>query len=293
MKKPVQSAVEYALMRPLIGFLRVLPYPVSRAMVVGLFLSIGYLFGIRRALAERQLAKVYPDWDKKKRRQTLRRLYRNMALTICEIYVLPEKKLVRTSSVNGMENIREALAMQRGAILATAHFGNWEAARVLPEFGIPLSVVVKAQRNPYFDHFNNAIRTRHGVLLIDVKRGLRDILHELHRNHMVAILMDQNAGKHGLVLDFLGYPATHWVGVAKLSLRYKVPIVPGFALRKNDGTIEFRFEPMIYHPDREDTAENEAALLEEANRIIESYIHRYPDQWLWLHKRWKGTKAMD
>lgn len=223
----------------------------------------------------------------------MRELYRGMALTICEIYVLPEKKLVGSSSTEGIEHIHAAFELGRGAVLATAHFGNWEAARVLPEYGIPLSVVVKKQRNRYFDRFNNAIRTRHGVLLIDVKRGLRDILHELHRNHMVAILMDQNAGKTGLVLDFLGHPATHWVGVAKLSLRYKVPVVPGFALRKPDGTLCFTFEPMIYHPDWDDTDANEAKLLEEVNRVIEKYIHTYPDQWLWLHKRWKGTKAMD
>lgn len=293
MKKPVQSFIEYLLMRPLIGFLRILPYRISRAIVVFLFLGVGYRMGIRRALAEHQISRVYPDWDKKRRRHVLRELYRGMALTICEIYLLAEKNLVGTSSISGMEHIQEAFALGRGAVLATAHFGNWEAARIMPEFGIPMSVVVKKQRNRYFDNFNNAIRMRHGVGLIDVKRGLRDILHELRRNHMVAILMDQNAGKNGLVLDFLGFPATHWVGVAKLSLRYKVPVVPGFALRKPDGTICFTFEPMIYHPDWDDTDEHEAAVLKEVNLIIEKYISAYPDQWLWLHKRWKGTRAMD
>lgn len=216
-----------------------------------------------------------------------------MGLSIAEIYLLKEQRLLDISKTSGIEHVQAAFAMQRGAILATAHFGNWEAARILPTKGIPLSVIVKRQRNILFDRFNNARRVQHGVHLIDMKRGLRDIMQDLRENRMVAILMDQNAGKTGLTLDFLGFPATHWAGVAKLSLRYKVPVIPGFARRLPEGGIHFEFEPMVYHPEWDDTEDNYIRLLSEINSVIERYIHQYPDQWFWVHKRWKGTKAMD
>lgn len=284
---------EYVLLRILLFKLRLFPYRLSRSFVIFLFWLIGYQIGVRRRLAFKQLSKVYPDKSEAEIKAILRRLYRQMALTICETWLMKEERLISSSRVTGGDNIEAAFALGRGAILATAHFGNWEGARVLPRFGIPLSVVAKRQHNHYFDEFNNAIRERDGVCVIDVKRGLRDILSHLNRNEMVAILADQNAGKTGLILDFLGFPASHWVGVAKLSLRYKIPIIPGFALRTPEETLNFSFERMIYHPEWEDSSENYKLVLDEINHVIESYIHRYPDQWFWVHKRWKATGAMD
>lgn len=292
-KKTLQNYAEYVALRSILSALKLIPYAVSSILLARLFVLIGYGVGIRRKQADKQLAKVYPDWSPKQRRAVLISLYKNMGLSIAEIYLMKEKVLLNKSRVHGMEHVQEAFALQRGSILATAHFGNWEAARILPTKGIPLSVIVKRQRNILFDRFNNARRVQHGVHLIDMKRGLRDIMQDLKGNRMVAILMDQNAGKTGLILDFLGFPATHWAGVAKLSLRYKVPIVPGFARRLPEGGISFEFEPMVYHPDWDDTEDNYVRLLAEINSVIERYIHQYPDQWFWVHKRWKGTKVMD
>jgi KDO2-lipid IV(A) lauroyltransferase len=291
--KRIYHYLEYAALRILLFKLRLLPYALSRAFVLCLFRVIGYGFGVRKNLARRQLMKVYPGKPKAEIDLILRKLYRQMGLTVCETWLLREEKLIAGSRVTGDANVREAFALGRGAILATAHFGNWEGARILPRFGIPLSVVAKKQHNHFFDRFNNAIREQHGVSVIDVKRGLRDILAHLRKNEMVAILADQNAGKSGLILDFLGFPASHWLGVAKLSLRYKIPIVPGFALRTEQETLDLRFEPMIHHPELEDAEENYITVLNEINAVIERYIHAYPDQWFWVHKRWKATGVMD
>ncbi|MCD8480495.1 MAG: lysophospholipid acyltransferase family protein [Candidatus Cloacimonetes bacterium] len=149
---------------------------------------------------------VHPSWSRDKIKRTLRRMYQHMALDICEIYLMDDAALVRKSSIVGQENVEAALALGRGAILATAHFGNWEAARILPLFDIPVSVITKRQRNRLFDSYTNAIRERNGVRTIDMKRGLRAVIADLRENRMVAILADQNAGSAGLVLDFLGLP---------------------------------------------------------------------------------------
>lgn len=283
------NLAEYVLFRALLGLLRLFPYSWSQAFVCWLFWLVGYVGGIRRELAERQLKMVYPDLDGAQRKELLRSVYRNMGLTASETYLLGEEALFASCSLLGRAKVEKALSYGRGAILATAHFGNWEAARILPRFGIPLSVVVKRQHNPHFDAYNNAIRAHHGVGLIDYRHGLRGILSHLRNNELVAILADQRAPKGGLVLDFLGYPATHWKGVAKLSLRYKVPILPGLALREGKRSLKFCFEDPIYHPELEDVEENYGFILGKVNKVLEDYINRYPEQWFWVHKRWKGT----
>ncbi|MDP2172375.1 MAG: lysophospholipid acyltransferase family protein [Candidatus Cloacimonadaceae bacterium] len=284
--------IEYCSLRTVLFVLRVLPYKLSMAFIRCLVVGIGYHAGVRKIVALRQIEMVYPEKSLADRRALLKKLYLYMALMVGEIYVMREKKLIANSSFQGMEYIEAAFAMGRGAILATAHFGNWEAARVFPKFGIPVSVIVKRQRNILFDRFNNAIRGKHGVGVIDMRRGLRDIITCLHKNEMVAILADQNAGKAGIVLDFLGFPASHWKGVAKLSLRYKIPIIPGFALMTEGSHIRFCFEPPIYHPELDDNEENYAIVLGEINAVVERYIRDYPEQWFWVHKRWKGAYDM-
>ncbi len=270
-----------------------MPWCMAKAISQGLFVLIGYHIGVRRKVAETQMRKVYPDWQGSQIRKTLKQLYRNMGLSIATIYLIPEKRFIQNCTVVNRQYVDEAYSHGKGVILATAHLGNWEAARVFPLQEMPTSVIVRQQRNIYFDRFNNAIRSKHGVGMIDMKRGLRDIVAAFRKNEMVAILMDQNAGKSGLIMDFLGFPASHWLGVAKLSLRYKVPILPGFALLNPDGTTEFTFQPIIYHPDWEDDESFYPVLLKEVNEVIERFIHQYPSQWFWVHKRWKATGVMN
>ncbi|MDD2331114.1 MAG: lysophospholipid acyltransferase family protein, partial [Candidatus Cloacimonetes bacterium] len=163
------------------------------------------------------------------------------------------------------------------------------AARVFPHFNIPVSVNTKRQRNDLFDAYTNRIRERLGVSVIDMYKGLREINTRLKNNEMIAILTDQYAGGRGIISDFLGFPATHWKGAAKLSLKLKVPIVVGYALRNEDERIVFTFDSMIYHDCWDDTEENIRAVIDEVNRIHEQYIIAHPHQWFWVHKRWKGT----
>ena len=257
-----------------------------------MFRIMGYGLGIRRQVASTQLKKVYPDWSQSQHQKVLKGVYRQMALSILEEYVLDDSVLYANSTINGREYVDAALAHNRGAILATAHFGNWEAARILPMADISLSVIAKKQRNTLFDDYTNAIRERNGVHVIDMKKGLRDILTDLRGNRMVAILADQNAGSKGLVMDFLGYPASHWKGVAKISLRYKIPIVPGFVVRDSDDNLSFEFCPMIYHPKLVDDEENYPLILDQIIQITQEFINKHPDHWFWVHKRWKHAYDM-
>jgi len=291
-EKELLSRIEYISFRLWIGLFRIIPLSCAKAILKAMFHVFGYGLGIRKKVALCQLARVYPQKTVSERKRILKRLYRNMAITIAEVYLTSDAALFAHSTILGREYVDQALAMGRGAILATAHFGNWEAARILPKAGIPLSVITKAQRNKRFDAYTNAIRERCGVKTIDMRRGLRDIIHQLGEGRMVAILMDQNAGNEGLILDFLGFPASHWKGVAKLSLRYHIPIVPGFARMTDEDGIVFEFFPPLLRDDLEDREDAYTTVLQEINCIIETQIHKYPEQWFWVHKRWKHAFDM-
>ncbi len=288
----VHNKIEYWGFRLALTIMKSLPKQLSRAIMLGLFQLVGYRIGIRREVARLQMSKVLTDLTTTQIRSLLRSMYRNMALSTYESLLLTNEEILSISSEDSIIHAKEALELGKGALIATAHFGSWEAARVLPSFGIPLAVVAKTQRNIYFDDYNNRVRESNGVVVINMKKALRGITEQLRLNKMVAVLVDQNAGSKGLVMDFLGYPASHWKGVAKMSLRLKVPIVPTFALRTPEDKLIFRFEPMIYHPDWEDSEENILHVMHEIDTILESYIRKYPDQWFWVHKRWKHSFDM-
>ena len=280
--------MEYIGFRLLLFKFRLLPDKWRKALLRFLFLVFGYGLGIRRKVANIQLKRVFPDLDKARLKQILKGVYRNMADSVYEVYLLKDKDLLNRCIFLNYECMEEALALGRGVILATAHFGSWESARVMPMKGVPLCVVTKRQRNVKFDDYTNRIRTRNGLIVLDMRRGLRDLIHHLHANRVVAILVDQNAGGSGLQMDFMGYSASHWKGVAKLALRYKVPIVAGFAPRKDNNLIDFQFYPMILHEELEDKEENYPIVLNELNAILEGNIRKQLEQWFWVHKRWKG-----
>ncbi len=286
-KKEIINKIEYISFRAMLAGFSLIPASWALGILKALFYVIGYGIGIRKKVAYKQLVRVYPHKTPEQLKAILKSMYRSMALSVFEIYLMDDNTLFAKSRITGQEHITKALSYGRGAILATAHYGNWEAARILPKAGIPLSAITKAQRNNLFDTYTNSIRKRSGLRLIDMRKGLRDIIHQFGEGRIVAILMDQNAGKSGLMLDFLGFKASHWKGVAKLSLRYKVPIVPGFARRGEDDNIVFEFYEPIMHEEMEDIEENYSIILSEVNSIIEQQIHKWPQQWFWVHKRWK------
>lgn len=252
-----------------------------------MFDLIGYRIGVRRKVAEIQLRRVFPQKSTSEIRSIIRMMYRNMALSIQEIYLDDDRILLSNCILEGREHIEAALAQGKGAILATGHFGNWEAARIMPLWDIKVAVIAKRQRNLCFDRYTNRIRERNGACVIDMKRGLRGIIEHLHRNELVAILTDQNAGKNGIITDFLGFPASHWKGAAKLAIRHGLPVVPGYVVRDEKDRLVFRFEPVIEPNSRAVEDESCLDLIRKINSVLEKYIVHYPHLWFWVHKRWK------
>jgi KDO2-lipid IV(A) lauroyltransferase len=214
-----------------------------------------------------------------------------MALNVADIYFVSDNQLFAKSRFENLEYAQLALEKNKGVLLITGHFGNWEAPfRVLPMAGIGIAAITKKQRNAKFDDYTNRIRERQGGTIIDMKVALRGILEHTAHNDMIGILIDQDAGRRGMLLNFLGKPASNWTGTAKIALKYKIPIVPGFVIRDQDDKLVFRFEEMIDPSHLQDTEENLLTLMSEMNKTLEEKINTYPEQWFWVHKRWKGAR---
>ena len=184
----------------------------------------------------------------------------------------------------GLENFEQAQARGKGVLVATGHFGNWElSAFAHGLLAKPMGVVVRPLDNPRIDALVEARRTRGGNWLIEKKDFARSILKALAANEAVGILIDQNASPDtGVFVDFFGIPACAGTGFAKLAAHSGATVIPGFALWSDaEGRYVLRFLPPLEMS--ADAALDTARL----QKVLEGVIRQYPDQWLWIHRRWK------
>ena len=184
----------------------------------------------------------------------------------------------------GYEHFEAALARGKGVLFATAHLGNWElSAFAHALMSAPMNVVVRPLDNPRIDALVEKRRGVSGNRLIGKKDFARSILQALRNNEAVGILIDQNAGlDNGVFVDFFGIPACAVVGFAKIAAHSGAAVIPGFALwSEEERKYVLRFYPPL--PLTGDAALDTQIL----HTQLECVIRRYPDQWLWMHRRWK------
>ncbi len=273
--------------------LGILPRPAAR-FVGATFVSIAYLVRapLRRA-AMFNLRLAFPDWSDAQRKKSIRGMNRQVGWMIGEFSQFPKYMrggIERIVVIDGAENFDEAKRRGRGVLFLTGHMSAWELAPFAhARYGHPLHFLVRPVANRYVDALINHYRCLSGNRPIDKNRSARAILKVLGDGGTVGILSDHNTSlDEGVFVDFFGIPASTTSGLARIALRTDATVVPGFlhwdeALRK----YVLRFEPaveLVRTGDEEaDVRENTARF----TRVIEDYIRAYPDQWLWVHKRWK------
>ncbi len=285
-KKRLKSLVEYLLFIFVLQFFRIIPYYLGKKIIVRLFLFFGLVIGIRKKVVLEQLKQAFPTKSKHEIKIITRNIYKNLALTSLEMFVQKEPGKI---SIDGWKNVVNALKLNRGLIIISGHLGNWElAGRFIARQNLPLNVVIKRLRNNYFNDFVNRTRARDGIKIIYKTRTMRPVLAALKNNQIVVMLIDQNAGKDGINLSFMNREASVFTGFARLAERYNTPLVLGIALRDGNKENRFIFEKHILP---EDYPENEQTIriVEHFNSRLEHYIKENPDQWFWLHRRWKGV----
>jgi Kdo2-lipid IVA lauroyltransferase/acyltransferase len=275
------------------------PARVRLGRVIGAF--IFHVLRIRRDLGDKQIAMCFPEWTTEQRRRVLKGAYQSLATTVIEGGLLlelsragPRNELPPVFSHEGFENFERARQKGKGTLVVTAHIGNWELIGVVYALlGIKLHIVARDIKNPRLNRLWIDLRQSSGLEQISAKRrqgGLKQMLMALKKNETVAIVLDQNmSADKGVFVEFFGKPACTLDLVAVLAKRTGAAVVPAFTFRKPDGTHHAVIHPPLEWEDV-GNGESHADVVHNTQRytrLIEAAVREHPDQWLWLHRRWK------
>lgn len=190
-------------------------------------------------------------------------------------------------TLSGSEHLEDALALGRGVVLATAHSGNWELlGAALAMHGFPLVAVVQRQTNAAMDTFINEYRTKAGMH-VTYKQGVREMVKLLGGGKIIGLLMDQDNHQDGVFIEFFGRIASTPQGAAALARLNNSPIVPAFITENPDGTHTAIIHPPVFVDKSDDRSEDIRRTIQLLTRIIEQHIRKHPNEWFWLHNRWK------
>ena len=289
MKNAWQALVR-VLFRALLRVLRVVPWRLAGAWGAALG-GLGYHLTARyRAVADANLRHAYGDALSERERQALiRRVFQSFGRSLMEFLKAPSmstaqiKKIVRADSYATVEGV---LARGKGMILLAAHFGNWELlARRAALEGYEFAVVARQSHDPEFNKITDGIRANGGYTVLPRGDSPRAILKRLRANGIVAILPDQKS--EDVFVPFFGRLAGTVAGPAVLSLKTGAGIVPMFCPRQPDGTYRVEILPEIDTTPTGDADADIHRIMADVTRVIEEVVRRYPDQWLWLHDRWR------
>jgi KDO2-lipid IV(A) lauroyltransferase len=248
----------------------------------------------RRAIGYKNLDIAFGnELSEEEKQRILRSNFRNLGKSLVEVIHFPKMSkqyLQEKVKIVGQENYLAAMSKGKGMIYLTAHFGNWEiSSHTQSAVGHPLNVVVRPLDNAYLDNIMTKLRTMHGNKLLARRKGLKQIISALKNKEAVGILMDQNAMRSkGIFVDFFGKPACTFPVIAILALRYDVPVIPGFIVRTGFDTHTLYIGSEIDIQRTGDAQKDIAINTAHFNTIIEDFVRRYPDQWFWIHNRWKN-----
>ena len=289
----MRQRLEYAAAWPFIKILGMLPRPLARAAGIGLA-GVVYLLHVRlRQVGMRNLALAFPEKTDAERARILRGEFASLGRQLAEVCRFPKYTRENIEEVvvyDGFENYERGHARGKGVLFLTAHFGGWELSAFTHSLhGHWMHVVSRAMDNVYLDRLIQRYRTMHGNQSVDKDDFVRGLLAAMKAGEVVGILMDTNmTPPQGIFVDFFGIPACTASGLARIALRTDGAVVPTFTIWDAElGRYRLRFDPAV---ELARTGELEADI--EANTqkftsIIEEYVRKYPEQWLWVHRRWK------
>ncbi len=283
-------------MRALVGVLGAVPRSWARAAGAAAGGLAFALLGRLRRVGLRNLELAYPAMPVAERTAVLRRLYRNLGWQLAEFAQMRRYTSTNTASFaryEGLENYLAARDAGNGVLIVTGHLGAWELSSFYHSLlGHPMSMVIRRLDNPLVDDYVNRLRCLHGNRVLD-KDFVRGLLEAMHDGETVGILMDTNmTPPQGVFVPFFGIPACTASGLARVALKTGAAVLPGFmvwepAERKYVLRFGERIELTRSGDDEADTVANTARF----TQAIEETVRLYPDQWLWLHRRWKTRPA--
>ena len=293
--KKLRFILEYFLLSSIGYIVRLLP----RKAVVFLGARSGdfifYCVPIRKKLTISQLTEAFPEKNRNEIYRIARDVYRNLATNSIEHLCLAgmtKDKLLKIVNLVNVELLEKAVAQNKGVIHVGGHFGNWEyMGSAVSLLGYPVSYVVADIANPYIDKMVNDHRRGTGINVVTKDVAVRGTLQALKKGGSMAMLMDQDAGRNGIFLDFFNKQCSTVRGPALFALKTGAPILFVVNIRQKDGTFKAIFEEIQVDYEKGQSEENIHTVMQSCTAVLESYIRKYPGHWFWMHRRWKTRPA--
>ena len=287
-----QRMEEWAL-RSMVGVVGALPRGMARGVGAGIGAVAWRLLRRLRQVGMRNLAIAYPDKSVEGRRRILRGEYRSLGWQIGEFCKMRRYSAAEASEFIRYDGLEEYLAARekgKGVLVLTGHLGAWELSSFYHSLmGYPMSLVIRRLDNPRVDAFVNGIRSLHGNRVIHKDDFARGLLTAMHRGETVGILMDTNmTPPQGVFVPYFGVEACTATALARVALKTGAAVLPGFLVwEAAEAKYVLRFGEeltLVRTGDAESDIVANTALF---TATIETYVRRYPEQWLWVHRRWK------
>jgi len=285
--------LQYAPAWIIIKLLGVLPRPLAR--VVGIsFAQLIYLLHFKlRRVGMRNLKLAFPEKNTSERARILRSEFTSLGRQLAEVCQFPKYTLGNVNQVvvyDGFENYERAYALGKGVLFLTAHFGGWELSAFMHSMhGHWMHIVMRPLDNIYLDRMIREYRTMHGNRVFAKDDFVRGLLAAMKKGETVGILMDTNmTPPQGIFVNFFGIPACTASSLARIALRTDAAVVPGFTIWDPDlRKYRLRFDPAVELIRTGDDEADIKANTQRFTKIIEDYVRKYPEQWVWVHRRWK------
>jgi Kdo2-lipid IVA lauroyltransferase/acyltransferase len=289
----MRHRIEYALAWLVAKFIGLLPRPLARTAAILLSWTIYLLHHRLRNAGMRNLALAFPEKSSPERARILRGVFTSLGRQLAEVCLFPKYSQQNIGNIvvyDGFENFESAFAQGTGVLFLTAHLGAWELSAFAHSlYGHPLHVVMRSLDNPYLDRMLREYRAMHGNSMLDKDDNVRGLLGAMKAGKTAGVLMDTNmTPPQGVFVNFFGIPACTASGVARIALRTGATVVPGFTIW--DSVLRryrLRFDPALNLIRTGNDESDIVANTQLFTKVIEDYVRRYPDQWLWVHRRWK------
>ena len=289
----VRHRLEYLAVVSVRQVVRLLPWRIARALGTALGRAFSALDPSHRRLAIDNLQHAFPLRSRQECRVIARATFAHFGRLLVDLLkfstLTPERMITRVD-FEGLDHMRHAHEQRRGVLLFTAHFGYWEQAALVHALGLaPMAVVARPLDNPRLHALLESVRTCTGNSVIYRRGGLRRIMRALAANQAVAVLIDQHIqAADAVYVEFFNRPAATTSALAALALRTGAPVVPVFALPLPDGRFRLVYEHPV-EPPREDDPDPVHEFTQRCTDVLEMYVRRYPELWLWMHRRWRDV----
>jgi KDO2-lipid IV(A) lauroyltransferase len=294
----MRQRLEYAPVWLLATVLSLLPRPLARAQGVALAHMVRLLHPRLSRVGMRNLELAFPEMSLRERRRIVRGVFTSLGRLLAEFCRFPSYTRENVSEVavyEGYENFEKARRRGKGVLFLTAHLGGWEIGSFAHSVhGNHMRIVVRPLDNPFLDRMVQRYRTLQGNTCFD-KDFARGLLSAIKAGETVGILMDTNmTPPQGVFVPFFGIPACTASGLARVALHTDASVIPAFTIWDAElGKYRVHFAPalalMRSSNEEADVVDNTAMF----TRIVEEYVRKYPDQWLWVHRRWKTRPPGD